>query len=67
MMPPYAVLHTIYSIDDLASHSPQRSQVRMRMWQIRGAARVNSAIRQIKIRQYSCSRWLRPIRQTSVL
>ena len=49
MMPPYAALHTICSIDDLASHSPQQSQVCMHMQQIRS---MNSAIRQIKILQY---------------
>ena len=63
MMPPYAVLHTICLIDDLASHSPQQSQACMRMRQIRGVARLNSAICQIKIGQYFCFRWLRPIRQ----
>ena len=49
MMPPYAALHTIC----LASHFPQRSQVRMHMWQIRGMARSSSPI--------FCYRWLRPI------
>ena len=41
MMPPYAALHTICSID-LASHSPQLSQAHMPMQQIRGMARSNS-------------------------